>query len=333
MKVNALIISVLFYFSIFVTVAQEKVEITVLPKKMSQGTQTAFTVFIPESESKMVEKEWKKFVNTRSVFEFATKGTSQTFEKAFIGLSNVFSKEKKSFSKKSLKVEKIAGELIVRNVIHENVTNEYIDIFSQTIGTEEGVYLNSFIKYSDSIFISKENISEDAQAALKNYIREFGVETYRKVVEEQIYNEQKKLSEKESVLNRMKKKNKSLNNSIGRYEAEIDEYSYNINTLKTDLDRIEERIIFYKGELNHASKNTAEYDSAKESKKEKEKERRKTQKKIKLYNKKIKRNQTDIIEANADILGNEKYQEFQIEVINKQEKRVVEFESKLSNIK
>jgi len=333
MKTNILVISILFCFSVFVTVAQEEVEITVSPKKMSQGIQTAFTVFIPESDIKLVEKEWKKFVNKRSAFEFATKGTSQAFEKAYIGLSNAFSKEKKSFNKKSLKVEKIDDELIVKNVIHENVTNKYVDIFSQIIGTKEGVYLNAFIKFSDSIFISKENITEDAQNAIQNYIREFGVETYRRVVEGQLHNEQEDLHGKEVVLKKMKKKNKSLNNSIGRYESKIDEYTYNISTLKTDLDRIEERITFYKESLNQVSKNSVKYDSIKNSRKEKERERRKTQKKIKSYIKKIKHNQTNIKNANADILDNEKDQELQIEIINNQEKHVEKFEKKLSNIK
>lgn len=312
--------------------AQENVGVTVAPKEMSHGTQTAFTVFIPESVPKMVEKQWKNFINERSIFEFATKGTSQTVEKAFVGISNLFSKEKKQYTKTSLKVDKIGDELVVKNVIHEELTSNHIDVFARITGTKEGVFLSSFLQYSDSIFIDTTNISEDAQASIRNFIRQFGLETYRKVVEEQISNEQKELRKLEGVLKDFERKNKSLYNGIGRFEAEIDECYSNIGIIEMDLQRIEDRILLFKKSLHETDRNSLEYDSIKDSIKESEKDRKKNMRDVKKQKNKIRRFQTNIRDSNADIRGNEKEQEFQREKINKQEMRVSEFKNKLANI-
>lgn len=333
MRIRYIVISLLFLFSIKTALAQEKVEVSTEQKEMSQGLQTAFSVFIPESEPKMVEKEWKKFINERSFFEFATKGTSQTFEKAFMEISNVFSKEKKTFAKNSLKVVKVGDELVVKNVIHEDLTNTDIDVFARITGTEKGVYLSSFLKYSDSIFINTTNITEDAQTSILNYIRVFGIETYRKVVGDQIEEEKTVLRKQEGELKDLERKNKSLHKSIGRDEANIDEYEYNITTLVSMLPRIEEKIQLNKKSLNQAEKKSLEYENYNLIKKDLKNERKKNLNKTKSFKKKIKRNQTDISKANSDIIVNEKDQEYQIEVIDKQEMRVLEFENKLANIK
>lgn len=332
-KIKYIIISLLSFYSLNTSLAQEVVEATISSKEMSQGTQTAFTVFIPESEPRMVEKEWKKFINERSFFEFATKGTSQTFEKAFIGISNVFSHDKKTFEKNSLKVDKIGDELVVKDVIHADLTNTDIDVFARLSAIEDGVYLNSFFKFSDSVFINTTNITEDAQNSILNYIREFGVETYQKVVEGQIKDEEKELRKQEGILKDLIRKNKSLYGNIAKNESEIDEFRYNITTLISSLSRIEEQIITNKLLLDQTEKNSLEYDSYDLVRKEKKKERKKNLRKTKSYKNKIKRNQTNIRNVNSDIIINEKDQEFQQEVIDKQEKRVAEFENKLANIK
>lgn len=332
MKIKWLIISTLLLFIYKSSISQEPVEVSVEQKEMSQGEQTAFIVFVPESEPKMVEKEWKKFINERSIFEFATKGTSQTVEKAFLGVSNIFSKEKKSYDKKSLKVEKVEDELVVKNVMHEDLTSSSIDVYARIVGMEDGVFLNSFFKYSDSIFISESNISEDAQATIKNYIREFGVETYRVVVQEQVDAEKKILRKLEGDLKDLERKNKSLHKSIGSYESEIDEYNYNITTLQNDLVRIEAKRTEYKELLDETSKTSLDYDSVKDNLRDKDNERKKNLNKTKSFKKKISRNKTNIQNANSDILENEKDQELQREAIRNQQLQVEEYENKLLSI-
>lgn len=328
------LLSLAFIALAYVSVlAQEKVEVDVSQKEMSEGTQTAFTVLIPESTQKIVKKEWSKFINERSVFEFATKGTSQTFEKAVLGISNIFSSDKKEYSKKSLKVEEQGNELVVHNVMHEDISSQQLDVIAQISSVESGVYLSSFFKYADSVFISESNVPEDTYNSIKEYVRQFGVETYKVVVEDQIKQEEKELKKQEGVLKDSQRDNKQLDKSIGRYEAEIDEYEYNIKALERDIVGIDERLDEHKTSLRNAKKKSAEYDLIKETLKGIEKEHKRNLRDQKSNKKKIKRNESDIKDAKNTIIGNEKMQDIQREVIAKQELRVKEFETKLENIK
>lgn len=329
-----ILLSLVILMACVITEAQEKVEVKVAEKDMSEGIQTAFTVLIPESTAKLVTKEWKKFINERSIFEFATKGTTQTFEKAIMGISNMFSDDKKTYSKKSLKIEKGAGnELIAHNVVHEDISNLSLDVIAKISAVDSGVYVNSFFKYADSVFISQSNTSEDNMNTIKEYIRQFGIETYKVVVDNQIKEEEKKLKEQEDILKDSERANKQLDKSIGRYETEIDQYKYNIKLLERDLEGIEERLQMYKSSLRNTDKKSDEYFLVKESVKNVEKERKKNLKSLKSNKNKIKKNQSDITDAQNEIIANEKMQETQSEVIKMQELRVEEFKTKHSNIK
>jgi hypothetical protein len=299
---------------------------------MSQGRQTAFSVFIPEADVKMVENQWKKFINERSFFEFAGKGTAHTVEKAFIGISNIFSSEKRTFEKNSLKVEKEGNELVVRNVVHEQVTNNHVDVFAQVTGVDSGVNVSSFFKYADSVFISESIVSEHVLLSLKSYIREFGVETYRKVVEEQIFNQQKEYRKQEGVLRQLENKNKKLYNSIGKFEAEIDECNNSIRMLKNELIAMEDELAAAKIARRNTSRNSLEYDQIRENYKTKKKEYKKVEREIKSEKKKITRNQTKIRNAKADILINEKEQLQQKIIVEQEELKVSELKNKLANI-
>jgi len=314
--------------------AQQKVEVEVSEKEMSEGIQTAFTVFIPESSSKVVTKEWKKYMNERSIFEFATKGTAQTFEKAILGISNLFSEDKKEYSKKSLKIEERAGnEIVANNVVHEDISNLHLDVIAKFSAIDSGVFVSSFFKYADSVFISESNTSSDNLNTIKEYIRQFGVETYRVVVDEQVKLEEKELKKQEGILKDSERDNKQLNKSIGRYETEIDQYKYNIKVQERELEGIEERLQTAKVSLRSTEKKSDEYYLVKEKVKSVEKERKQNLNSLKSNKNKIKKNQSNIQDAQNEILANEKLQEMQKEVIQKQMLRVEEFETKLENIK
>lgn len=323
----------LLFVSISTVFAQERIDVVTAKKEMSKGTQTAFTVFVPEADSKFVENEWKKFINERPFFEFATKGTSQTVEKVILGISNIFSKEKKEYTKNSLKVEKFGNELLVQDVIHEELTNNHLDIFARITGAETGVYLSSFFQYSDSIFIDRSVVDEDVFQSINNYIRSFGVETYQKVVENQIDNEKKVLRKDENDLEKLQRKNKDLYKSTGHFETDIDECNDNIRRIEYDLKRIEERSSQYKDSLRQFNKKTIEYDALQVEIKENEKVHKKTYRQIKAQKNNIKQNQDKIRKVKIDIIGNENDQKVQQEIINQQEIRVKEFENKLANIK
>uniref|UniRef100_UPI0032175E11 hypothetical protein n=1 Tax=uncultured Draconibacterium sp. TaxID=1573823 RepID=UPI0032175E11 len=329
------LISLVLLFLFCVTAgAQEKVIVEVSEKEMSEGVQTAFSVLIPESSPKVVTKEWKKFINERSIFEFATKGTAQTFEKAILGISNNFSDEKKGYSKNALKIEERSGnELVAHNVVHQNISDVGLDVIAQVSAADSGVYLNSFFKYTDSVFISESNTSVEDLNTIKEYIRQFGVETYKVVVADQIKAEEKELKKQEDILKDSQRSNKQLDKSIGRYESDIDEYKYNIKVQQRELESIDERLQTYKASLRSTNKKSDEYYLVKENLKNAEREHKKNLKSLKSNKNKIKKNQSNIKDAKSDIAANKKVQKIQKEVIEKQEERVEEYKRKLTSIK
>jgi hypothetical protein len=315
-----------------ITIAQDKVEVDVSIKEMSQGNQMAYTVLIPESTTKVVKKEWKNFINERSIFEFATKGTSQTFERTILGISNLFSNDKKEYSKKSLKMEERGNELVVYNVLHEDITNVHLDVIAQISAVESGVKLSSFFKYADSVFISESNVNKDTHSAICEYVRQFGVETYKVVVADQVKIEEKELKKQEGIFKDSQRDNRNLDKDIGKYETEIDEYKYNIKTLERDLEGIDERLQEYKTTLRNTEKKSVEYDLVKEVVKGMEKERKKNLKAQKSNKNNIKTNQSNIKKTKGNIGANKEFQEIQQEIISKQMLRVEEFKTKYSNI-
>lgn len=333
MRTMQFIMIQLLVISGFFALAQEPVEVTVELKKMSKGEQSAFTVFIPESNSKMVESNWKKFINERSFFEFLTKGTSNTVEKVWIGISNIFSSEKKTFNKNSLKVEKSGDELIVKNVIHEQITKDHVDVYARVTQTEKGVFLSSFFQYSDSVFINETNVNEDIITSLKNYIREFGISTYQKVVDDQIEKEEKVLHSMDMDLKRLENKNSSYHNSISRYESDIDKYNNNIWMANNDLISIENQITQLKDSQRNYGKKSLEYDTFKKELSDKSKDRKKGYRDIKRQKSKIRKAESNIRDIQSDIIINGKDQDIQIEIIEKQKTRIKEFENKKLNIR
>ena len=331
MNNRVLLTSVVLLLSLL-SFAQQNVEVTVSEKEMSKGKQTAIVVFVPEAKAELMESEWKKFINERSVFEFLTKGTSQTVEKVFTGISNLFTKNKKDYSSPSLKVEKVGSEWIVRNVIHEEITNNHIDVYALITENSEGAHLSSFFQYSDSVFIGEENVTPDVFLSLKNYIGEFGLETFRRVVEEQVTAERNILSEMENELKKLENKNKSLYNSIGKFEAEIDECNNEIQLIQLDSKTIEKSILENKQKMREYNKKSENYETYKQTVKELEQAYNKEQRKIKAQKNKITRNQNKIRDAKADILIKDKEQQNQRKQIDNKKNKISKQKQKKADI-
>lgn len=316
----------------FNLMAQEKVELTVGNKTMSKGEQMAITVFVPEANTKLVENQWKKFVNDRPIFEFITKGTTNAVQRVWIGVSNIFSPEKRTFNKNSLKVEKKGNEFVVKNVIHQQVTNDHLDIYAHVTQAENGVYLNSFFRYSDSVFINEANVDQDIITSLKSYIREFGVDTYKKVVDGQVKREEDVLKRMENDLKKLKNKNASFNNSISRHDSNIGKYNNNIWMINNDIYNIENQLSQLKDEQRNLDRKSVEYATLKKEIKQKSSERSKAYRSVKRQKSKIRKSESKIKNIESDIRINEREQDTQMKIIENQKLRIKEFETKRQNI-
>ena len=330
---NKLLIIIIFVFFGFLAKAQDIIEVTIEQKEMSMGEQTAISVLIPETNVKLVENEWKKFINERPVLEFVAKGTSQTFEKAFIDISNLFSKDKREFTKNKLKVTKVNNELIVKNVLHEEVTNNHIDVYAIVNRYENGVKLSSFFRFSDSIFINKSNVNENTLLAFSNYLKLFGQRTYIKAVEQQLFNERRELRNLEGELKMQENKNKSMHSSIGRQETNIDECENTIRIVEKVLEKLEDEIAENKNNLRRLDRKTETYTTQKDLIKQLEKEHKKEYTQIKTQNSRIKRYQSRIRNLKADISVNLNDQDIQKKKIEEQKAKLNATRNKLNEFK
>ena len=327
---STILFSILFIGSAY---SQEIIEVSVEPKEMSQGIQTAFIVLIPEADMELVEKQWKKFLNERPIAEILGKGGARTFENAYNGIVNLFSKDKKASSKTSLKVIKENNELIATNVVHDHVSQEPLDIYAKLNLKEKGIEVENFYRYTDSIFIKPSESNKDLITSLTLYTKMFGVEAYRAVYDAYVSDEKKILRKEKSTLKGLENKNKNMNRNISKLESNIDDYRSDIEFKTEDLVKIKKKVSETKDKMYKLGKKSLQYESMNALKKEYESDYKKSRSQIKKNKKKIKNSQNKIVKINKDILVNEDEQVQQQIVSDKQEAVIEALLLKQENIK
>ena len=331
---KALIYSLALFLLSGAIIAQEPIDVAVTEKNMSQGTQTSFVVVVPEAEQDFVETSWKKYANDRSLIESITKGAAgRLIGNAYKSVADLVSQDKERVKNtQKLKVEKENDEFIVRNVVHDHVTQNFLDIYARIVKIEGGTQVSTFFRFADSIFINESNVDEETLLSIKNYIYEFGVETYKEVVENQIREAERELRRMNVVLSNMESKVESHNKSISRAESEINKCESDIKLNKEQISRINEKISETNRQKLSHKKKSIEYESYKDLLKEHKKEKKKLQRQNKRLKTRIKKQEGKIKKALADIVENELDQKDQQLLIEKQEQEIAALELKLSQI-
>ncbi|MBN2773296.1 MAG: hypothetical protein JXR31_03535 [Prolixibacteraceae bacterium] len=332
MKVNALIF--LFSCVSLISLAQEKIEVTIEEKEMSQGVNTAFVTFVPESDLKEVENDWKKYANKRSILENITKGAAgrlvgNTYKSIATAVSPDTELEK---NHNKLRMERENNELVVRNIIHKHVTQDMLDIYARLLPIDGGTQLNTFFQYSDSVFINETNVDEETLLSIKNYVYEFGVEAYQNVVSQQIKDAERELRRMNVVLDNLVSKNESLHKDIARMEADIDKCESDIKLNNKQVERVADSYNDVKKEMLDYEKKSVQYESLKELAKERKNEKKKIMNQNKRLKTRIKKLQVRIKNTMADIIDNEQEQRGQEALIASQEEVVKKLEEKYQNI-
>jgi len=313
---------------------QEKINTTVSGKEMSQGNNTAFTVFIPEASLKLAESKWKKYVAEKTFIETAAEDAGRLVENTYKTIANTVSSEKKrELSKQKIRIESINGEIISRGVVHENLTHLFLDIYARFNESAEGVQVSAFFQFSDSVFVSSQNVLPETLLAFENYIREFGVETYISVFDGKIKAAEKSLRELKRGAKSLKSGKKSFENAIARCESEISKNESNIELSGEQIKSANEKVNEIKNSMSGYTRKSLEYESLKELLKDREKERRKLLNQKKGYENKIRQQEIKIKHIEADIIENEKGQVKQQFDIQQQEQFIEELKNKRSNIK
>ncbi len=327
------IVAIAIFLIINISYSQEKIEVLIEPVEMSQGVQTSFTVLIPEANMELAEKEWKKFLNDRPLGEILTKGGARTFENAYNSIANIFSKDKKQSDLTSLKVIRENDEYVAINVVHDQVSQVPFDIYGKFNIKENGIEVHNFYRYSDSVFIAKEDHNEDLITSLTLYTKMFGIEAYKAVYYNYIKEEKKILRKENATLKGLENKNKNIHKNIAKLESNIDDFRSDIEFKTEDLGKIKKKISETKDKMYKIPKKSIEYESMNELKKGYEGEYKKTRGQIKKNKKKIKNSQNKIVKLNTNILTNEAEQEQQQEVIDAQEAVIDALIVKQENIK
>lgn len=306
-----------FYFlTAFLSMAiiahsQQKIEVEVGQKNMSKGQQTAITVLIPEAKSTDVEPLWKKYVNNRGFGERIGNLTTQ--------IGNIFRSEENQAQRDKFKVEKNGDEMYIRSIEEDAITKHSLDIYARMTELPEGCQFSVFFQYTDSVFLNESSVDPERIENMKSYIRDFGVEAYKKVVDDQIKEAEKEVSRQEGVLKDIESDSKKEGKTIARYETDIQECNSGITLAENDIARLDESITANKRTFATLNKKNPEYDAAKSELKQLDKEKSKSFNKIKSLKSKIKSKEMDIKSANEKIAQNDtKTKEQQVVIQEKQ---------------
>jgi chromosome segregation ATPase len=314
---------------------QRKIEVFITEKDMSQGKQTAFVVLVPEAKIDLVEKEWKKYANDRSMIESITKGVPGRFiENTYKTIANTISTEKElEKNNQKLRVVKENDEFVIRNIVHQHLTQHLLDIYARITQLDSSTQVSAFYRYSDSIFINESNVDEEAIISLKNYMYQFGIEAYKSEVQNQIDTEEKVLNRMKTTLNNMESKNESLEKAITRAESEIENCESEIEMNYERLPEANNMVANVKKQMLGRSKDSPEFAELKLQLKEREKEKKEIMNDTQRLKTKIKQQEFRIKKANSEILTSQREQETQSSKIEAQKSVISGLEEKLLNIR
>ena len=319
----------LVIFSAFLSISilassQQKLEVVVGEKTMSKGQQMAITVLIPEAKTKDIEPIWKKYVNNRGFGERVGNLATQ--------FGNIFKSEENQTNRDKLKVEKKGDEMYIRSIEQASITSHSMDIYARSTQLPEGCQFSTFFQYTDSAFINESNADQERIESMKSYIREFGVLAYRSVVDDQIKEAKKEVSNEEGVLKDIESDTRKEEKAISRYEVDIQEYNAEIVGIQNDIKMVDEKIATKKLAFTQLRKEDTDYDLSKAELKMLAKEKSKSFRKIKSLNGKIKSKEMDIKSAKGDIAKNDSKLARQQLVIDEKDAFVEQLEKKKEQI-
>lgn len=304
--------------------SQQKIQVEIAEKSMSKGQQMAVTMLIPEAKMKDVEPLWKKYVNNRGFGERIGNLATQ--------IGNVFKNNENQTSRDKLKVEKKGDEWYVRSIEQSAITSHSMDIYARMTDVPDGCQFSAFFQYTDSVFINESNADQERIQNMKSYIREFGVEAYKSVVDDQIKEAKKEVSNQEDVKKGFESDSRKEEKDIARFETDIQEYNAGIFEVESDIVRLDENITAKKITFATLTKKTPEYDAAKSELKELAKEKSKYFNKIKSFKNKITTKELDIKSAKSQIAENESKAAAQQKVIQDKEQIVMQLITKKEGI-
>lgn len=292
--------------------AQNRIEVDVSGKKMSKGEHTAFTVKIPNSETDQITAYWRKYVNVRPAGERIDNLNTQ--------IGNIFRNKDKKYKREKLKMVRNGEELYIRSVAIDQISNYPMDVYATVVQQPDGCQLSAFFQYTDSTFIDTTNVEANLISNIKDYVRNFGVETYRTIMDNNIKVASKAVSREQNRLKDLQASTLREEKSILRNQNAIQEFNARIAQLKTDSANLVKNLESRQNELTELAKDSAEYMLVEKEINDLEKEKSRFSREMRSLKTRIKSKELDIESAKNQIASNELEIDNQAKIIeNKQQ--------------
>lgn len=270
-------ITLLFFLVATSLIAQEPIVVTVENRPSSVGIQPAFEVMVPQATPKEAIDLWKKTIVPTALF------------------------------KKTSKMKKVKDEWLVNNVLINEIAPFPLDVITQLSTFPGHIYVRVFLQ-TENGFLGADS-TQQTDTAIR-FVRDYGVELYRLVVEKELRAEERELKSLERDLNQLIRKNKSFD----RKKEDVER----------DKETLQEEARYQKEILNSErvvlSENPgSERETAREELKDTEKEIKKARRASSRFDRKTRKNVQD--------------QKSKVREIEKQRIKVEEVQTKLDNIR
>lgn len=173
--------------------AQDTLVVLESMRPSGMGTQPCFSILVPQRSPKEVSGGWKKYMRKET--------------------------------KKS--VDEEGAELVLPSCILPSLGTDSLSVYAQVQPEGSGSRLYAFFQKSESSFVSGTS-DEILAGSIRKFLLRFGTEEYKKALEDDLENEQKKLSQLETGL-------QELENNNVRSQKKIHENERSIDRLKSDI--------------------------------------------------------------------------------------------------
>ena len=159
MQYNKLLFTGIFILLVNIVFAQDSLNVSQVEKAMSHGTQSGFTVDIPQAKLKDVVNAWKKYI-------------------------------KRGETKAS--VENIENEYQINGTALTNISAQPMNVYTTIKEAENVIRITSFFTEDDSNYISI-SLNAEKAAATEKLMKDFARMQYRLAVENELNDETKNL--------------------------------------------------------------------------------------------------------------------------------------------
>lgn len=210
--------------------AQNQINVTRNAQPMCKDTQQVlFATLIPQTNLQDAEKNWLKYIAGGS------KG------KAIV----------------------VNGDHLQTGVVNKNILANPFDIYSKLRETTEGVQLTVWFPENSAFFGSKEQ-GTGVNAAMEKYVRDFGVQEYKRAVQRELKAEQNKLKKLEGELATLIKAEEKSIKTVSENDRTTGRANDAIATNNSDLQNSSDKI---SGQKNNVALTASDANATKGAKK------------------------------------------------------------------